>query len=472
MATTRSVRPEAGAEDLGAPGRREPIGSRIGVYRVLGLLGSGGMGDVYEVLHEPLGRRFALKLLRPDLAADAETLARFHREPRAVAKLVSEHVVSIVDCGQLNDGTPYFVMERLYGSDLRRLLDEQGALPISRAVHLTIDACRGLDCAHRQGLIHRDLKPENLFVTTRDDGQDLCKLLDFGVVKSAQDNSTRPGSIIGTTRYMAPEQLGLDVPLSPRSDLFSLGVILYECLTGRSPFDGDTVERVLFKIMTERETPIRQLRPEVPEELEALVQRMLAKNPDERPESALSFAKALSTFVRAGDRAPSFVSWQLQISNPEVAETSGRDLTPRLITASRIPEVTKQTPVTRRFDSSLLVALALGLVLGVAGALLGVRRAPDENSSVARMEPTPPAPSTTQSPRATSASARLAAPSSASPATPATGSGATPGTAAVKTLPSTPNRKPAGPKHRPEPPAESAPSAAAVSYDPKNPYAE
>jgi serine/threonine-protein kinase len=424
------------------------------------------MGEVYEVLHEPLGRRFALKLLRSDIAADAETLARFHREPRAVAKLVSDHVVSIVDCGELNEGTPYFVMERLYGSDLRRLLDEQGALPISRAVHLAIDACRGLDCAHRQGLIHRDLKPENLFVTTRDDGQDLCKLLDFGVVKSAQDNSTRPGAIIGTTRYMAPEQLGRDAPLTPRSDLFSLGVILYECLTGESPFDGDTVERVLFKIMTEPETPIRQLRPEVPEELEALVHAALAKTPEQRPESALVFAKALAAFVRPGERAPTFSAWQLQIANPDVVAGSPRELTPRLVEAGVVAQHTTTREVRRtppRIQPSWLIALALGLVVGVAGALLIVRRTPVVPSGGARVE--------SQLPR--SSASRPELPPAVSAQEPPTAPAAFPATSAASSnVVAQPPPKPAPAKRKPSAPAKPVPSAAAVTYDPQNPYAE
>jgi serine/threonine protein kinase len=465
MAATRIAPSEVEAEERHpGPGRRDLIGSRLGVYRVLGRLGSGGMGDVYEVLHEPLGRRFALKLLRADLAADAETLARFHREPRAVAKLVSEHVVSIVDCGELNDGTPYFVMERLYGSDLRRLLVEQGALPIARAVHLAIDACRGLDCAHRQGLIHRDLKPENLFVTTRDDGQDLCKLLDFGVVKSAHDNSTRPGAIIGTTRYMAPEQLGGDLPLSPRSDLFSLGVILYECLTGQSPFDGDTVERVLFKIMTERETPIRQLRPEVPVELEALVHAVLAKTPEARPASALSFAKALATFVRPGDRAPTFSTWQLQIANPEVATSSARELTPRLVAADLIAPhtTTREIKRTRRFEPSLLIGVALGLALGIAVALLMVRRTPVVPPVITHVEPQPP--------RTPAAEPNLVPASSV--ATPTAAPTAPPVASAAGGVAAEAQRKSAAAKRKPSAPVKTVPSAAGVNYDPQNPYAE
>ncbi|HKQ67764.1 MAG TPA: serine/threonine-protein kinase [Polyangiaceae bacterium] len=381
-----SLRSEAEAHDREprTPYHRDLLGSRIGAYRVVGRLGAGGTGEVYEVEHEELGRLFALKVLRADLQTHPETRARFLREPRALATLVSEHVVSIVDCGSLTDGTPYFVMERLYGSDLRRLLNEQRVLPISRLAQLGVDACRGLACAHRQGLVHRDLKPENLFVTTRDDGQDLCKLLDLGTAKSAQDNATRPGTILGTIRYMAPEQLGAGLPPSPQTDLFSLGVVLYECLTGQSPFDGDTVERVMFKIMNERETPIREWRPEVPDALAALVSQALAKNPGDRPSSALSFAEALSAFACPSSGGRPFSSWQLRISSSDVEASSDRNVTPHVSIRSALDITAKKDEAPRgRRSAYLLVLLGLtsGLALGVTCALLFTRRAksdPDE----------------------------------------------------------------------------------------------
>jgi serine/threonine protein kinase len=199
------------------PGTVLSIGASVGgTYRVLALLGAGGMGEVYEVEHERLHRRFALKILRGALYGKG--LERFRREARAVARLESEHVVSAIDCGELADGTPYFVMERLRGRDLRHLLEDLGQLPIPRAVRLVQDACRGVAAAHRAGLVHRDLKPENLFVVERENGEELCKVLDFGVAKLEAASSTENGSLIGTVKYMAPEQLVDGSKVDARAD--------------------------------------------------------------------------------------------------------------------------------------------------------------------------------------------------------------------------------------------------------------
>jgi serine/threonine-protein kinase len=414
------------------------------------------MGEVYEVEHRELGRRFALKVLRAELNRDRETLTRFHRESRAVARLVSEHIVSIVDAGALADGTPYFVMERLYGCDLRRLLTQERILPVARAAHLAVDACRGLACAHGAGLVHRDLKPENLFLTTRDDGQELCKLLDFGVVKSAHDNSTRQGALLGTTRYMAPEQLGLDLPVSPQTDLFALGVIVYECLVGQSPFEGDTVERVLFKIMSEHETPIRELRPEVPEGLAELVSRALSKQPAARPESALAFLEALLPYTQTGSRGLS--SRELRVWQSEKVGSSDRELTPR----TGDPELRASVGRARAQRAQrggyglALAGLAAGLAVGAYGAHRLARPSAANPEPAVSAEP-PPLPASSPPPSA--GTAQLASPEALAPR--ASQSSAPEPAPALRAGKPKATRAPV--------PAKSA--APALSYDPLNPYA-
>ena len=461
-------------------GPHDLIGSRLGAYLILGRLGAGGMGEVYEAQHEELGRRFALKVLRAELKDDKETQVRFYREPRAVAQLVSEHIVSIVDCGELPDGRPYFVMERLYGSDLRRLLNEQGILPVARVAHLGVDACRGLACAHRAGLVHRDLKPENLFLTTRDDGQDRCQLLDFGVVKSTHDNTTRPGALLGTTRYMAPEQLGLELPVSPQTDLYALGVILYECLTGRGPFEGDTVERILFKIMTAQETPIQELRPEVPAGLAALVSRALSKKPDARPESALAFAEALLPYTRSQTPGHALSSWHLQVADERLPAGSDRDLTPQapdretLLSARQLAGVAPRArgtyrPALGRFGRfgrfgipGGVIGLGFGLVVGAVATLLLRREAPSvppETRTVV-VSAAQPATATTNS-----ALASPAAPSLPSAAVPQDSARAAPGA----TSESSPSQR--GGRRKPLLAGSSASAPPAASFDPHNPYA-
>jgi len=268
-----------------------------GRYRVVKLLGSGGMADVYEVEHCELQRRFALKLLREDVAKSASLKARFEREVRTVASLVSEYIVAIVDCGVAERGAPYFVMERLYGVELRRLLQEQGALPIPRALHLSIDVCHALHVAHAAGVVHRDVKPENLFLVQSDARAEQCRVLDFGVAKLSGENPTLPGALVGTARYMAPEQISMGTQLGPATDVFALGVILFECLSGKPPFDGDSFERVLFKIVNDAPPDLQRLRPEISQDLVRLVEHMLAKDPEHRPQSAFQVMTELETLL-------------------------------------------------------------------------------------------------------------------------------------------------------------------------------
>lgn len=275
-------------------------------YRVVELIGAGAMGTVYRAEHLKLGTSFALKVLRPELLDDARMVERFSRESRAAASVVSEHVVPIVDSGTLPEGLPYFVMQLLPGSDLRALLAAQGPLTPARAVNLAIDACRGLAAAHAVGLVHRDLKPANLFVTRGDDGRDVVKILDFGVAKHLDSNTTRPGALIGTARYMAPEQIGLEVPVGPATDLFALGVILYECIAGDVPFAGDTAERVLYKTMTSDPVPLAERCQGLPPGLSEIVSRALQKDPTRRFTSALAFAEALLPFAGPRRAAEAF----------------------------------------------------------------------------------------------------------------------------------------------------------------------
>jgi len=358
------VRREAEADlDSDAFGIEPPpdlVGATIGGrYRVVGLLGAGGMGSVYEVEHLRLGRHFALKLLRPDWVRDRKMVERFEREARAAAALSSQYVVSIQDCGELPDGRPYFVMERLVGQDLGQLLKSCGQLPIARAANLGIDACLGLAAAHASGLVHRDLKPENLFVTTSDEGRDLCKLLDFGVAKLESHDQTRPGALMGTARYMAPEQVALDVEVGPRADVFAMGVILYQCLSGSHPFEADSLERVLFKIMNDEAPPLTEIAPHVPGDLAELIATAMKRSPDLRPSSALEFASRLLPF--AGERRGILHTrpWQLEAERDD-APNSDRE-TPTDFEPA-IPIAIAPRAVARRSRYALPLLSGLGLV--------------------------------------------------------------------------------------------------------------
>lgn len=264
-----------------------------GTYRLARHIGSGGSGHVFEAEHLRLGTPFAVKLLRSDLAG-RRAAQRFRREAKAAARLRSEHVVRVIDCGELDDHTPYLVMELLEGEDLRRLLEREGRLPARRAVHLVLEACLGLSEVHEHGLVHRDLKPENLFVSRRATGEDWCKVLDFGVAKMDASLATAQGAIVGTVRYMAPEQLANGASVCPATDVYALGAILYECLSGQKLHAGETIQEVMFSVMNRAPSSLSSSHPSLPRGLVQLVERCLAPEVSARPQQAAELAKLLA----------------------------------------------------------------------------------------------------------------------------------------------------------------------------------
>jgi eukaryotic-like serine/threonine-protein kinase len=271
----------------------EVLGAR---YRIVRKVGAGGMADVYEVEHLRLGNRFAAKIPRAS-ADDEGALRRFQREARLLGGLKSDHIVPVFDVSEPDEEPPFMLMELLSGQDLRRLLKIHSTLSVERTVKIGLDACAGLSVVHAAGIVHRDLKPENLFLTHRDSGEELCKLLDFGVIKAAQGTSTQHGGLVGTIRYMAPEQIENAGRVTPQSDVRSLGAILYECLVGKPAFDADSTERLLYQVLNGQPEPVIALRPEVPEGLDAAIMRALERDPTRRFASVRAFADALRPFV-------------------------------------------------------------------------------------------------------------------------------------------------------------------------------
>lgn len=277
-----------------------------GKYRVDRILGRGGMGIVVAATHLELETSVAIKLLLPEVRGNQEVVARFAREARAAARIKSEYVARTLDVGKLDNGCPYIVMEYLEGVDLSHRIAERGPLPVGEAVQLILQACDALTEAHALGIIHRDLKPSNLFVTRRRDGTEVTKMLDFGISKlSPTDGSspelsmTRTTSVMGSPLYMSPEQLVASRNVDPRSDIWALGVTLYEALAGKPPFGGDSLPELCAKVMTQPAPPLVALRPELPLKLEAVVMRCLAKEPAQRYASAVELAAALLPFAAA-----------------------------------------------------------------------------------------------------------------------------------------------------------------------------
>jgi beta-lactam-binding protein with PASTA domain/tRNA A-37 threonylcarbamoyl transferase component Bud32 len=262
-----------------------------GRYRILRKLGSGGMANVYLAEDEELGRRVAIKILNDRYANDELFIERFRREAKSAAALSHPNIVSIYDRGQA-EGTYYIAMEVIEGRSLKELILTRGPLPLGQAIAYTLEMLEALRFAHRHGIIHRDVKPHNILVGER------LKVTDFGIARAGASQMTEAGSIMGTAQYLSPEQ-ARGAPVTASSDLYSVGIVLYEMLTGKVPFSGDSAIEIAMKHLNELPKPPSKIRPEVPEELDYVVLRSLAKAPEDRYQSAEEFAEDLHR-VEAG----------------------------------------------------------------------------------------------------------------------------------------------------------------------------
>jgi eukaryotic-like serine/threonine-protein kinase len=280
-----------------------------GKYRIEKVLGMGGMGVVVAARHLQLETKVAIKFLLPEMLKERELVARFAREARAAVKITGEHVARVLDVGTLETGAPFIVMEFLEGSDLHAWLQQRGALAVDQAVEFLLQACVAVAEAHALGIVHRDLKPANLFCIRRADGKPSIKVLDFGISKVAGGSAsegemsvTKTNAMMGSPLYMSPEQMRSAKDADPQSDVWALGAILYELLTGRVPFDGETVTDVAIKVATQPTPSARALRADVPPGLEEIVFKALEKNRQDRYRSVAELAIALSPFAPARGR--------------------------------------------------------------------------------------------------------------------------------------------------------------------------
>jgi serine/threonine protein kinase len=275
-----------------------------GRYSLEELVAEGGMALVYRGRHLELDQVVAIKLVRPELAFDAEATARFLNEARTIAKLKGPHVARVLDSGCSEPGRPFMVLEYLEGSDLRKLLDVNSNLPVDSAVSLVLEAAEALAEAHACGIVHRDIKPENLFLAKNADGSVGLKVLDFGICKRQTEGSrsfTLQGRTLGSPHYMAPEQITSPNEVDSRVDIWALGVVLFELLTGYQPFVGDTLSSLCAEVVhSEPRKHIRRENPEVPAALEKAVLRCLSKDPNERFATVVELAEAIAPFSIRG----------------------------------------------------------------------------------------------------------------------------------------------------------------------------
>ncbi len=345
-----------------------------GKYRLLRLLGAGGMGSVWGARNELTDRDFAIKFLHPKLADNKEALQRFFLEARACGQIKHPAVVDVYDMGQAEDGSPYLVMELLEGEGFDQRLLRAGCFRPSEAAMWIAFVARGLEEAHVRGLVHRDLKPGNIFFALDDRGDVIPKLLDFGVSKATR-TSTEPdlvltdtGAVLGSPAYMSPEQARGDGDVDGRSDVWSLGVILYEAVTGEIPFDAANYNALMVAIITRPHRPLAEVAPGVPSELSKIVDQALAKDRAQRVGTARELAERLEA-----------VAARITDSQPAVYGMR----TPTLMGASPIPRSTTQATWTgsahrrqTRRSTTALAASLLGMALLVAGLVAYFRMRP------------------------------------------------------------------------------------------------
>jgi eukaryotic-like serine/threonine-protein kinase len=474
-----------------------------GKYRVDRVLGRGGMGVVVEAHHLALDERVALKILLPEFAMHPEAATRFLREARAAVRIKSEHVARVTDVGTTETGGPYMVMELLEGLDLGAVLDE-GLLPVPDAIDYVLQACEALAEAHAQGIIHRDLKPSNLFLTRRADGSALVKVLDFGISKmvdSPQEKLTRTGMGMGSALYTSPEQMKAASAVDQRTDIYALGVTLYELIGGTQPFHADSMMELCTEILNGVPTPLRDLRREVPEALALVIEKAYERDREQRYASIAAMAAALAPFAPprsqasierigrmggveitvtrtlaawpiAGKRtdpillartAPLPDAWAPKIATGEVAREEREEV--GFESARSAEESAPRVLKARRGARITMVVLMSGLAIGFVAGLAVLLRPPPAPAPSATRPPQAAQPAASPAPSTATPSSAPAAPPVASPSalTTAPTASAAPtanATAMVLPLPPRPGVRPQDRKPPPSSPSKAPPNAA------------
>jgi serine/threonine protein kinase len=380
-----------------------------GKYRVDKVLGVGGMGVVVAARHVDLDNKVAIKFLLPSLLANPEAVTRFAREARAAVKITCENVARIFDVDTLENGAPYMVMEFLEGGDLAEWLRQKGPLPFDQAVEFVLQACVAVADAHSLGIVHRDLKPANLFCIRRSDGQFLIKVLDFGISKlldvgqasdAAGMSVTETSTVIGSPLYMSPEQMQSAKNVDARTDLWALGVILFQLVTGAVPFLGESFGEVAIKIATQATPSLRAYRPDAPPGLDVVIGRCLAKDRDRRYANVAELALALLPFspkrAAASVERISGIIQGAGLAGARSGPPSPQARTETLL-ASRTPETGAPWSANDEGHRSGKTALrgvlaACVVLLALVGTVAGVRGLSSRRQAAGTESTAPPAP--------------------------------------------------------------------------------
>ena len=374
-----------------------------GKFKVERVLGIGGMGVVVAATHLQLGQVVALKFMLKQALQYPDNVARFEREARAAVRLRSDHVAKVTDVGRLDDGAPYMVMEFLEGEDLDRYVRKNSPMPIQIAVDFLLQAAEAIAEAHALGVVHRDLKPKNLFLTQRLNGEPLIKVLDFGVSKVMGEGDlslTATTQVLGSPSYMSPEQLRASRDVDQRTDIWALGAILYELLTGNVPFPASTLTQLTAMVISDPPRPIESLRADVPVELRAIIMRCLEKRPDDRFQTVADLAAALAPFAPASSvaLATQRMAGALGSSSPRVSAPQDRPSfrAPGSNTDVAWDQTQLANTGQRRRKKIVPIALGVALASSVIGAVAFVSL--HHRNGNATPTPTAPTPSATEAP--------------------------------------------------------------------------
>jgi serine/threonine protein kinase len=377
-----------------------------GKYRVERVLGVGGMGVVVAATHVQLQTRVALKFLLPAALGNAQIIERFAREARAAVQIRSEHVARVTDVGTLPTGSPYMVMEYLEGSDLAQALEKDGPMPVIQAVGYLLEACEAIAEAHSLGIVHRDLKPANLFLARRPNRDSIVKVLDFGISKmnGAGSGLTQTSAMMGSPQYMAPEQMMSSKDVDARADIWGLGVILYELLTGAPPFTGETLAEIVFTVTQRDAAPLLSKRADLPPALAGVVACAMARERAQRFPNVAKLAAALAPFGPSrSDISIERISRMLGTTEPPPPPLSAAAPMPMHATAAAWTH--SQAGLSARPKTRFFVAAAAVAVL-VAGAVVWrVMRTGSEGPSTTSASAAPSPRATTAAPTADTSSA-------------------------------------------------------------------
>ena len=348
-------------------------GERVGSildnkYKLVSLLGEGGMGAVYEAQHELINRRLAVKFLHPQYANNDEVVTRFQREAQAAAKIGHENIIEITDMGTAADDAPYIVMEYLEGMDVKGILETEGVQSVERTARIMVQALSALQAAHDVQIIHRDLKPENIYLIQKSSNPDYVKLLDFGISKfkeletDGQKALTQTGTVLGTPHYMSPEQARGEQNLTPRSDIYAMGVIMYQMLTGHLPFDAPNYNALLIKILTEDPPLPEVLNPDLPEDIAETIKIAMARDPEDRFLDCDEFKSRLIHYV-PGIAMDTTNSLNLAAHRTgSVRRTQTMTATPLEMTQSGITAPRSKLPLVLGAAAAVVLAVVVGIV--------------------------------------------------------------------------------------------------------------